>query len=193
MAWIPLYIGSEDLPLLNEILRSDNDLALLRHEQGDRWKAVLDYEVEADGHYSFWHKDGGPLLVPDKVRLSDIYEEIINPFEGWDQHRLNQFGQPFLNNLPSIIDLTVMVEPKNSEDSFGMSSFGWIGNYFSVLGKVAPDATKKRWTKLRREVSKIAPRVPRGWLTRDTKPEVFALPHAYKLFRTGARGAINPI
>lgn len=193
MAWMPLYIATEDLPTLNDVLHSDNDLALLHHEEGDRWKAVLNYELAADGHYSFWHKEGGPLLIPDKVRPTDIDKEIANPFEGWDQPRLNQFGQPFLGNAPNIFDLTIMIEPKSPENSFGMSSFGWIGNYFSVLGKVAPEGTKKRWTKLRRQISKVTPRVPRGWLTRETKPEVFALPHAYEFLKSGARGEINPI
>jgi hypothetical protein len=194
LPWIPLYIIREDLPVLNEIVRADNALALLKHERGERWKAVLEYDLAADGNYSFWHVAGGPLAMPDADPLSSLSEEIPNPFEGWQQLRLNQHGQPFFRgNPPNMLDLRIMIASKRPEDELGMSSFGWIGNHYWALGRVAPEVTKKRWNKLRRDISKVAHRVPRGWLTRGTKAEVFALPHAFELLRSGARGAINPI
>jgi hypothetical protein len=134
---------------------------------------------------------GGPLFASDKDPLSSPCEEILDPIKGWDQLRLDQYGQPFLGNPPNVLDLRIMISPKRPGDDLGMSSFGWIGSYFWASGRVAPEVTKKRWNKLRREVAKVAHRVPRGWLTRGTKPEVFALPHAYELLRSGARGAIN--
>lgn len=193
LAWIPLYIVQEDLPAFNAILRADGDLALLQHVRGDRWTATLDYDLVADGHYSLWHAAGGPLAIPDRDPFSSASDEIADPFQGWEHLRLDQFGQPFLGSPPNIVTLTIMSKPKVTENTFGMSSLGWIGNYFSVLGRVAPEVTKKRWNKLRRQIAKVAPRVPRGWLTRGTKPEVFALPHAHELLKSGARGEINPI
>lgn len=159
------------------MLSEKGDLALLQSD-GDQWKAVLDYKLDTDGRHTIWHVSNGPLPFAPIGGTGGAIGEIENPFAGWTGQRVTA-GQPVFPNSTGIFHLNLRVHAHKPESSFGMSSIEWIGDYFAVLGRTAPDVTKKRWTALRRQFAKLGPRVPRGWLERERRPEVFALPNAY--------------
>ncbi len=107
---------------------------------------------------------------------------IKDLFAGWRHLRFVD-GQPFFGNPPRLLWLELHVHAKQPAISLGMSCFEWIGNYFAGLGDAAPEVTRKRWAKLRGGFSKLAPRVPRGAIDRERKPEVFASPGALEKLR----------
>ena len=192
MPWLPFYATEDDLVDLDQILVLERDLALLQPDGEDQWKAVLDYRLDEDGRYSLWHVPSGPLPLMPAGGTGEPIGEVEDPFAGWTQLRLTE-DQPFFGNSTGVFHLNLRIHSTKPESSFGMSSIEWIGNYFSVLGQTAPEVTKKRWAALRRQFSKLGLRVPRGWLERERKPEVFALPGAHKLLQSGAKGDVNPV
>ena len=192
MPWLPFYATEDDLADLNQVLASERDLALLQPEGGKQWRAVLDYTLRDDGRHVLWHVPSGSLPLMPESGTGDAIGEIADPFAGWTHLRVRD-GQPYFGNSTGILRLNLRIHSAKAESSFGMSSIEWIGNYFWALGRVAPEVTKKRWNRLRRQFSKFGPRVPRGWLDRDRRPEVFALPAARTLLQSGAKGDDNPI
>ena len=59
----------------------------------------------------------------------------------------------------------------------GLSSFEWIGNYYSVAGISANEMTRKYWNRLRRQIKKRAVQIPRSD-KEGSKPDFFAFEHA---------------
>lgn len=190
MPWLPFYASIDDLPLVEGALMSDGDVALLVPQGGNRWRAVLGQCPTADGRYPLWHVPSGrlPLLSPG---IDDAVAEIDDPFEGWTQLRTSD-GEPFFGNYPGIFWLNLRVAPKEAGRSIGLSSVEWIGNYFWALGRKAPDATKMRWDRLRRQFARLGPKVPRAGLASGRKPEIFALPAALERLEAGALADMSP-
>lgn len=190
MPWFPFYASTSDLLLLQDMLTSEADLALLVPVEGDLWRATLDFALSQDGRFALWHVPSGPLpLMPDSV--GEAIGVIENPFAGWRHLRFAD-GQPFFGNPPGVLWLELHVQAKQPANSLGMSCFEWVGNYFAGLGDAAPEVTRKRWAKLRGRFSKLAPRVPRGAIDRERKREVFALPGALEMLRAGKRADTFP-
>jgi hypothetical protein len=167
------------------MVAEDGDLALLAPVEGNFWRATLDVTLGQDGRFPLWHVPSGPLpLMPDGV--GDAVGVIEDPFAGWRHLRFGD-GLPFFGSPPGLLWLNLRVGARQSGNTLGLSSLEWIGNYFAALGDVAPEVTKKRWSRLRSRFSKLGPRVPRGAIDRDRKPEVFALPDALAMLREGAK------
>jgi len=193
MRWMHFYASTADLPLVQDTVAADADLALLASEKGNWWKATLDVTLAGDGRYALWHVPTGPLpLMPGDG--GDATAMIDDPFGGWRQLRFSDLdGRPFFDSSPGVLWLDLHTKAKQPGCNLGMSSIDWIGNRFWALGRTAPEVTKKRWNKLRRDFSRLGPRVPRGGINEEGKPEVIALPGALEMLREGVKAATFPL
>lgn len=56
----------------------------------------------------------------------------------------------------------------------GMSNLAWVGHTKAMSGKPAPEVTRKRWNRLKRDIGRCAVKVPPGGPTGTGKPEIWA-------------------
>jgi len=149
---LKMVLPDEDLKKLFEFLCAEKDIALIKSVGKGRWQAFSDFEITNAGRHCLFHSAAGPLPL-----LSKIKEEtdglISNPFDGWKENRAGADPeQPYFGSgHPAIFWLNVRFEKDGVAQ---MSYFEWIGNHYSILGRSAPDVTKKWWERLRRWVKK---------------------------------------
>ena len=93
---------------------------------------------------------------------------------------------------PGVIWWNVKTKSK-STDGLGLSSFEWIGNRYRILGDAARPETEALWKSLRRLLRAWhAIRIPRSGAIDEPRPEIYALPSAYRRIKAGAARDPNP-
>ena len=73
-----------------------------------------------------------------------------------------------------------------------MTTFEWIGNHYSALGRRAPEVTKEWWESLRKMVKRRARRIPRSETMAGSDTAVYAMPGALQAITNGAWRDRNP-
>jgi hypothetical protein len=71
-----------------------------------------------------------------------------------------------------------------------ISHFGWIGNYYSIIGNKANPLTENFWVRMRKEIKKMSTQIPRE-NDHIRKKEVYAFPNALKEIQNGKACTLN--
>lgn len=186
MPWIPMYLKPADLPQLLDIL--GDDIVPIVSEGGGKWRAVRNLQDLHEPHYALWHIPSGPLPL---YTMDGKKRWVANPFEGWTELRAGADNSVpyFGSGHVGIFTLNLRFQGKEPHSTCGLSSIGWIGNRYRVIGQPAPDVTVKRWAKLKRQITKVATKFPRGGPDSTGVPEIWAFEKA----KAGlGRADINP-
>jgi hypothetical protein len=88
---------------------------------------------------------------------------------------------PVFYATQNLFSLRVHVQARAPGNTCGLSSLAWVGNTQAMIGHPAPEATLRRWNRLKRDIGKSAVKVPPGGPLGAGKPEVWAFPHALAL------------
>ncbi|HYG50877.1 MAG TPA: hypothetical protein VD905_08230 [Flavobacteriales bacterium] len=217
MAWTPMYLLREDIAFLNDWLNQEEEIAFLISQGHKKWIARKQHDILTDigtqkfddGYdfvildfveYNLWHISSGPLPLLEsnsggvklKFNKKDWNDDgkITDPWSGWTEIRTGANSRiPYFGaGHPGIIHLEI----KTSDNGeIPMSSFGWIGNHYKIIGNGADQTTEKFWNKLKRMVKKIGIQIPRGNLT-EGKKEIYAFPTAFKEIQNGRQCSLNP-
>lgn len=218
MPAIAMYADADDLQSLADWLLSEPDIAWIVSVGRKRWKAVEHCNVEPGRRYCMWHEPSGPLPLhpqdPDEeVKLiEDPWADWIEPDwkpskahhkfnpelrkhieETWQERNRADHPDPYFGSgHPGIIWFDAYAQGQDAPNSIAMSSFGWIGNYFKLIGRPAPPETEKWWRRLQRRVQKHAVRVTRNGPLDGPGLEIWALPSALAKIRRGVPRDLNP-
>lgn len=191
MPWLPMYLDNDDLKMLIDWLNQEECVAFIVNDgfgvKKTKWKAIKSINDYTCNKYCLWHIPSGslPLITSDK----NITKTIIDPWKGWEEERTGaDSSQPYfgtghvgilwLNNLTKLIDKKQII---------GVSCFEWIGNYFRVLGREAPEETEKWWQRLKRWVKKQAILIPQK---EGMRPEIWCFPGAMDKIQKGMQRKI---
>lgn len=209
MPWLRMYLVDEDVAPLCRMLDEDPDVALVRPDGPGRWKAHRRVPKLRDGQHALWHVPSGPIKL-EPTAEGAMPKQIVNPFAGWREIvKPAERGVPWFGPGPTgIIWLTVRRKAGPATRTFsamtarpwtapaneviGLSTFGWIGNYYSIIGHPAAESTAKWWKSLGRRVAKVAVRVPSSGPLSGRTRDVWAFPAALAEIRQGRRRADNP-
>jgi hypothetical protein len=206
---IPLYCSTDDVPVLLDIL--GDDLAFIESIGENQWRATRDRPLAPEFRVALWHVPSGALSVDSGERKA-VYASVDDPWSGWTERRHpDHRGQtmhfdypetpgdilrpgidvppPRFNPTPTgIFWLDLKVAGREADSSCAVSQLSWVGNTQAMIGNPAPDVTVKRWAKLKRQIAKVAQKVPRGGVGAVGPDEMWAFPAA----RQVARCDINP-
>ncbi len=206
-----MYLNHADIVLLLDRLNADPEIAFLVAtgipEYDHSWIAVTRVEQLRDGCTMLWHVPSGdlPLLAKE---FPDPPTIIPDPWQGWTEQRPGADPSfPFLGIHPGVVELDINrhgvtfdgrgKQPwsslPRSADIIGMSSFGWVGPRYTMIGRSAPESTTRWWRRLRRWVNKNARRIPRSGTPDGPDAEIFAFPSAYAAIVQGKLRDDNPI
>ena len=209
MPWLSMYLVDRDVKTLCAMLSDDPDIALIRADGPGRWKAQREFPKLPDGEHGLWHIPSGPIELESTVPESKP-KIVKDPFRGWKEIvKPFHAGVPWISTGPlGVIWLRIRrtVGPRSqvyspytdrswsapANEVIGMSTFNWIGNYYSVIGQKAAKPTELWWQSLRRRVAKTAEHIPStGRLTGKSK-SVYAFPAALERIKAGTRRADQP-
>ena len=191
MAWLPMYLSESDLPSLQSHLNASEEIAFIVPNGTGKWIAVSSLESLVNGRYCLWHIPSGPL--PLDRGPNEKPGEITNPFAGWVEARTGaDTSQPYFGaGHPGVFWLgvyTKQTDRMSGEALVGLSSFGWIGNHYRIIGSAAKPETEKFWKALGRWVKKHAVKIPRGGPQQATPTEIWAFSGAQVMFENGVKG-----
>ncbi len=204
-----MYLVGEDVKHLCRLLDDDPDIALIVADGPGRWKAQRHVPTLRDGEHMLWHIPSGPIELESR-KLKEKPKKVRNPFAGWDEIvRPVERGVPWIGPGPlGIIYFRIRRRARRSgcfraitarpswtapaNKVIGLSTFSWIGNYYSIIGRKAADSTQKWWGSLRRRVAKLATRVPTTGALTGYPKDIWAFPAALALIRRGVKRADNP-
>jgi hypothetical protein len=218
MAWLPMYLLEKDVEFLNDWLNQEEEVAFLISNGRKKWIAKKEHIIIPDigtqsigqgndfsmpnfVEYSLWHILSGPLPLIEannggvklKLKKEDWNEDgkIDNPWLGWTEIRTGANSRvPYFGaGHPGIISLEINLPFDKGE--IRMSTFGWIGNHYKIIGNGADPLTEKFWVKLKKMAKKIGTYIPRG-NNSNGKKGVFAFPTAYVEIKNGRPCALNP-
>ena len=191
MPWIPFYASDDDFRLILERLNSDPEIAIIVSAGEGRWLARRETPAMTDGKHVLWHIPGGPLPL---LRADPFAEAgtVEDPFSGWKEQRPGADPSiPFFGSIPGIIELHKSVNGDVSSGALGLSSFGWLGNRYRVIGKGASPATQSWWRRMQSWVKQAATeKIPRGG--HSNSPEIWAFPAARAQIDAGVPRDSNP-
>jgi hypothetical protein len=184
-----MYIAREDLDSLSMWLNEENDIAIIESIGVGKWQAKDKLNINSSGTYCLYYKPAGPLPLlaasPD-----DQDEEIPDPFAGWQENRAGAEPEnPYFGSCDTAIFWFDVCLKKNG--IIGISTFSWIGNHYSIIGKPAPDVAKKWWGRLGRMVKKQSTRIPRDGPVDGDDKDVWALKGALLEFESGVDRAYS--
>ena len=187
MAWIPIYMNKEDENELLHLLNSEEQIAFLVSDGHKKWKAVKSLKEFPAERISIWHIESGPLPL---LTESGKDEWIENPWNGWTEKRTgaNPITPYFGAGWPGEISLNIRTQ---YDYEIGMSSFEWIGNYYSVIGISASETTKKFWNRLKRQIAKRSTKLPRADFD-GAKNEIYTFQSAFSEIKNGKERSHNP-
>jgi hypothetical protein len=217
MAWLPMYLLDKDVEFLNDWLNQEEEIAFLISNGQKKWIAKKEHDILSDigiqlfgdGHnfaipnyaeYNLWHIPSGqlPLLnanngaVSLKFKKEDWDEDgkVGNPWLGWTEIRTGANSRiPYFGaGHPGVIHLEINLP---HDEEIRMSNFGWIGNYYKIIGNAAEQTTEKFWNKLRRMAKKVGTQIPRSNHP-EGKKEIFSFPTAYEEIKNGRPCSLNP-
>lgn len=214
MPFIPMYLTVADVKLLNVWLNQQEAVAFLISNGPGKWIAKKEYDILGNirfpniksdlrfpipvrKEYLLWHVPSGPLPRIDLTQRAKLKfdkedwdeDKIEDPWIGWEEELPGANRRiPYFGSHPGVIDLTIKLY---DEGEIPMSSFGWIGNYYRIIGRGADESTEKFWRKLRRMAKKNGAQIPRGNMP-QLRNEVYAFPSAYAEIERGRPCSINP-
>jgi hypothetical protein len=208
--FLSMYLVERDVEQLCEVLDADPEVALVRGDGPGRWKAQRRVLTLSDGEHALWHVPSGPIALEPRTPRGRV-KTVRDPFSGWAEIVAPIVpGVPWFGPGPlGIIWLTVRRRAGTTGETFrpvslarpwsaraseviGLSTFMWIGNYYSVIGSRAPEATVGWWNSLRRRVAKMATQIPTSGPITGRSKSVWAFPAALEQIRRGAKRADNP-
>jgi hypothetical protein len=212
MPWIPMYLVDADVKQLCAMLNDDPDIALVVPDGVNRWKAQRKVPKLPNGEHALWHIPSGPIELESKDYKANP-KIVRNPFKGW-RARIPEFerdhgGVPWFGPGPlGIFRLTIRRTAGTKRDIFspmtarpwtapaneviGLSTFGWIGNHYSIIGYKAPKATELYWNTLRRRIAKAAVKIPSDGPLGGKYKSIWAFPAALAEIKRGRKRADNP-
>ncbi len=161
MAWIPFYADGVDIAEILAYLNEDDATAFIVADGAKRWRAAARLPSLPDGRYTLWICLAGPLPLLRPHPQPNLI--VDDPWSGWDELRTGANpNEAYFGASPVVVAwLHVRTHGRESPESIGLSSFGWVGNKYRRVGKPAPPAALDWWKKLGRKVKKHAVRVPR--------------------------------
>jgi len=212
-----MYLLEEDVAVLNGWLNQEDEIAFLVSHGQNKWIATRQHNICRDigaqkfgqdddfvipnfVEYNLWHVPSGPLPLLEsnsgggklKFNKDDWNDDgrIPNPWSGWTEIRTGANSRiPYFGpGHPGIIHLEIKI---SATGEIPMSSFGWIGNHYKIIGNTADKTTEKFWSKLKRMVKKIGTQIPRN-NSPEGKKEIYAFPTAYKEIQNGRQCSLNP-
>ena len=193
MPCIPLYADEEDFRVIRDYLNQTEDIAFIVSDGSRQWRATQTIPRMDEARICLWHVPSGslPLLHPLPSKTVD---SISDPWSGWTELRTGADSScPYFGaGHPGIIWLNQRPVSKRVSDGIGLSSFEWIGNHYSLIGRRAPAVTEKFWQRLRRWVKKSAVMIPRSGALDGVGAEAFAFPSALSAFWNGRGRDLNP-
>lgn len=197
MPEIILYLTNNDANLVREWINSEPDIAWIVKEAqvgcSYRWKVANEIAEMESKDYCLWHKRSSPLTIPSgSSKIEDTV--ILNPYEGWSQTLDHENANTpwFGAAAPGPFDFRFRENGRESNHSIGRSGFTWLGNYFSSIGKSAPEVSEKWWQRLRRFVKKNGMGIPWPGPIGSGKVGAYAFPEAYDQILAGRARDINP-
>jgi hypothetical protein len=188
-----MYLAVDDIPPLSAMLNADEEIAFIVTDGPNRWKAILGLATLPMGPMGMWHIPSGPLPLLAPEEKDDGW--VHDPFSGWNELRTGSDPTtPYFGpGHPGVISLDLCPFPKEQNSACGMSSIGWIGNHYRLIGNPAMKTTELWWRSLRRRIQRIAKKVPRQTLFNSwSRPEIFAFPAALALLEAGKQFDANP-
>ena len=193
MPWLPMYLTSDDVPLLVDLLSKDAEIAFLISDGPKRWRAVKEASGSLAGCFALWHIPSGPLPLLGATENNST-ELVENPWAGWREKLSGADPKtPFFGaGHPGVIWWNLHPAGSDANSVCGLSSFEWIGNRYQVLGFGAKPETERWWKSLRRRVQRLARKVPRQSLSSPRPLEVFAFPAALSKLQAGCLADQNP-
>ena len=193
MPWLPIYADSVDFEEVLGWLNTSEELAFIVTDGPGRWIAVPTIQAIESPRICLWHVPSGPLplLHPQP---SQAIGSISDPWAGWEELRAGaDSSNPYFGaGHPGIIWLNVRPKSYRDPNAIGLSSFEWVGNHYSVIGRKADESTERLWRKMRRWAQKSAIKIPRSGALDGPNAEIFAFPSAIAAFKDGAQRTDNP-
>lgn len=179
MPWLPFYCHPEDVSSLHALL--GDDLVFVLPDGRRSWRTSRSF-VPADGSTTaLWHTAAGQLNIDGKI----VEKPSETPVTGANTQIFDPSHDPASGTKPvvpyfgagdsGIIWLNLHYSGKEPGSSCGVSSFEWIGDRYP---NGAPRATKNRWAKLRRDMGKVAQKVPLGGFGSGSPAQMWAFPNA---------------
>ena len=201
--WIPMYLEPADMARLFAHLDDDPEIAWIVHDDG-RWIAKQSLDRVPPRTICLWHIPGGPLPLfvplepserPGGIRPVEDKGMIEDPFAGWPDPFRGELAEPRFGSPPGIVWLNLQVRggpDRPADASIGISSFGWIGSRYAVIGRVPTVSTSRWWKALRKWVAGCAVRVTSVGPLDGPRPEIFAFPAALEAIKAGDPRAASP-
>lgn len=192
MPWLPIYAAVEDLRLLFDLLSQDEEIGFIISAGVGKWQAVATAPMPVgQSRTALWHVPSGALPLVRAGWNADP-GRIENPWGGWKEAiagadpTVPYFGA----GHPGIVWLNS--RPTGWEAEIGLSSLEWSGNRYRTIGSPAHPDTERWWRRFGRSIRKHAVRIPRSGPPDGPEPEIWALPQAIDLIRSGASRDDNP-
>lgn len=179
--------------MLLSLLNDDPEAAFIIADGPGKWKAVETIDAFRDRRCLIWHVPSGPLPLLAAV-FGDRDSEVADPWAGWTERRAGAIPSiPYFGpDHTGHVRLTIKNFAGGNESRIGLSSIEWIGNHYARIGSPADPSTERWWKRLRAALGRISKKVPRGGSFGDSKPEIYALPDAFRAFAKGMEADINP-
>ena len=181
MGSILFYADKNDLKSIEEYFNQHPEIAFIVPDGPRRWRAVKTVSGLRRKSVALWHVLSGPppLLHP---LPSNEETRISNPWRGWKELRsVGKVAPYFGPDDTGIIWFNRRLCGKYKPANLGMSSFGWVGSYFSKAKK----STEQFWKDLRAWVKANATLIPRTGRVNGPRREIWAFPSALAAFKRG--------
>jgi len=184
MAYILFYADEKDFKVIHKHLNDHSEVAFIVPDGKNRWRSAQTVPRLKRGSVTLWHVPSGPLplLHPPNGQKAT---RIRDPWKGWKQLHPPNSREPFFGDPPGIITMEVQPQARYAKGGVGMSAFGWIGNYYSMVGFRAKKATEAFWKDLRRWVKENATLIPRKGRVDGPRREIWAFASALASFKLG--------
>ena len=192
MPSLPFYATEQDFQHIFSYLNDEEDVAFLVADGAGRWIARKNQDYIGYARYCIWHIPSGPLPL---LRIDGKENGLVeDPWQGWQEERTGaDSSHPYFGSgHPGIIWLNAKAKSTNRNIGIGLSSFEWIGNWYRIIGRPAPEITEKFWKRISRTIKKGAVRIPRTGAWDGPHSEIWALPDALTNIQEGAERDGNP-
>jgi hypothetical protein len=164
MPCIELLLERNDLPILINWLKEQEDIASIIYSGDQKYKAIKEIKPYYNNRYCLWHfvNDKLPLITTNQPVKEQKF--IDNPWDGWTAYDLRSSIKQLPITLPEDKENTpyfgaghpgiflFKINMDHTQDSFSISRFEWIGNHYSASGNKSTPEAKQWWEKLKRMI-----------------------------------------
>jgi hypothetical protein len=191
-----MYLDVPDLPLLEDFLNSESEIMIIARFENSKYVSMKPAKLQPNSHYTLWHLPSGNI----PQNCLDAQGNIVN--DPWTKRhlgaiylRLEICPGKYQTFVPRSSGNGLEFATSDNSSAIGRSSFEWVGNRFSVIGKKAHPSTNRWWKYLRRWVSRNAQKIASyGVLhNRESGLEVWTFPAAYSAISAGRPRNVNPL